>query len=177
MDQLIVILLVLVFTGADLLLRWLKQRTGGSAPPVPRRREDDEEESADVPDWLEDLRRHQQEQWRREEAEAARPTPSEPPRGEPARPAPMRGEPVRAEPPAPQPPVAEVPFPVEGPRPRLAPTPAQAALAARMEQRAPGAGRRPRYGGASQIRTWLRSPQDIRKGIILMEILGPAKGG
>lgn len=188
MDQLIVVLMIVAFTGADLFLRWMKKRRGGGTSAPPRRQDadlpGDVDDAMDVPDWFEQLRRQQQEQ-RRMEDEARRraeqtarqaevqraPVPERQPRREPLRPKPSRPAPATA--PVRQP--AEQPFPSEGPKPRLVPTPAEAALAAKMEQTTGTRRSRGRAVGGTQVRQWMANPQDVRKGFILMNVLGPPR--
>ena len=182
MDQLIIILLVVAFTVGDLFLRWAKKRRGGGQVPPPRRDEPDtfeDGEEVDVPDWFEQLRRQQEAQRREEGLERQRrqqaPSSRAPePQRNPARASGPSAR--RAEPAAPRRIPAQLPFPSEGPKPRLAPTPAEAALAAKMNQSA--VGRPPRVGvrGVFSVRQWIQTPQDVRKGIILMNVLGPPRG-
>lgn len=66
MEQLIIVLMILVFTGGDMLVRWLKKRSEQSAPAGERR-----EEPVDV---LEDELEWEPERWEpvQERAEASR---------------------------------------------------------------------------------------------------------
>jgi hypothetical protein len=154
MEQLIVVVLIVVFTVGDLFLRWAKKQRGGGQAPSPPQEErgfDVEVEELELPDWFERLQRQQEAQRREEDLERQR----------------------RQQAPVPRPVAAE-----RSPAVPLMPKPseAEAALAARMERSA--IGRPPRVGthGVFRVRQWMQDPQDVRKGIILMNVLGTPKG-
>lgn len=184
MEQIVIVLLILAFSGAEAFFRWLKKRQerGGGRPAPPHEQRPvifDEDDDADDGDWLEELRKQQTEQRKREEearrARQAQPVDKREEEREPyefviRQRAP---EPKPAERAAPRFNAAERPV-LEGPRPRTAPTPAEAALAARMAERATiGTARRKQR---VPVREWLRGKQDLRRGVVVMEILGRPKG-
>jgi hypothetical protein len=153
MEQLIIVLMILAFSVGDIVVRWRKKRAAQDRPPgmpQPQRRHEPvevlDEEMEEEPDWFEVLR--QQQETERE---------------------PMILFPREEAPPPPPPPVLE-----EAPR---RPVPVESTEAARGLQ----------YGGrlahpkpvarrVVPVRDWLRSPAEARKGIILMNVLGPCKG-
>lgn len=185
MEQIVIVLLILAVSGAEAFFRWLKKRQqrGGDSSAPPRQpgpvvvAEDDEDEL----DWLEALRKQQEEQREREE-EARRVRQGQPVDKRPAEPEPYEVV-LRQRSEAPAPAQREQAIerfnraerPVsEGPKPRTVPTPAEAALASQMARRAA-------IGSAQvkrrvPVREWLRGRQDLRRGIVLKEILGPPKG-
>lgn len=187
MEQIVIVLLFLAFSGAEAFFRWLKKRQARGDRPAPPRQQREprpvivEEDDEDDPDWLEVLREQQAEQRKREdEAKRAR-------QAQPVEKREAEREPYefvirqRAPEPASAPKkraasrfnAAERPV-SEGPRPRTEPTPAEAALAAQMARRAAaGTGRRK---VRVPVREWLRGRQDLRRGVVLMEILGKPKG-
>jgi hypothetical protein len=149
MEQLIVVLMVLAFSVGDIVVRWLKKRAEGNPPPgVPQRRN----EPVDVLD----EEAEEEPDWfevLRQQQESER--------------EPMIVFP-REEAPAPPPPPPE-----EAPR-RLVPVestqPARGLPSGGVPQPTPVARR------VVPVRSWLRSPTDARKGIVLLHVLGPCRG-
>jgi hypothetical protein len=150
MEQLIIVLMILAFSVGDIVVRWLKKRAAQGAPPgTPPRR--------DEPVVVMDEDMEEEPDWfevlrRQQEVERE----------------PMILFP-REEAPAPAPPPV-----VEAPRPLV---PVESTEPARGLQHG---GRLPHPKPVSRrvvpVRAWLRSPTDARKGIVLLNVLGPCRG-
>ena len=150
MEQLIVVLMILAFSVGDIIVRWLKKRAARDAPPgMPQRRNEPVEvldEEMEEEPDWFEVLRRQQESDREPMILFPREEAPPPP-------------PVRAE---------------EAPR---RPVPVESTEPARGLQHG---GRLPHPKPVAQrvvpVRDWLRSPTDARKGIVLLNVLGPCKG-
>lgn len=151
MEQLIVVLMVLAFSVGDIVVRWLKKRAEGNPPPgMPRPRDEPvamEEEADEEPDWFEVLRQQQEEEREPMILFPREEAPPPPPAPKPVEEAPRRLVPVESTEPA-------------------------RGLVSGARRTMP----RPVTRRAVPVREWLRSPSDARKGIVLMNVLGPCKG-